>query len=105
MHWWFLAGAIVFEVFGTLSIKQASLTSSYYWAGAVVLFYVISFTLVGFAVKKIDIGTAYAIWAGFGTAAITLLGWLIFKEYMSVQKVIAIALIIIGSIMLKLQHA
>lgn len=105
MHWWYLFGAIIFEVFGTLSIKQTTLTNSYYWGGAVVVFYLISFTLIGFAVKKIDIGTAYAIWAGFGTATITLLGWLIFKEYMSIQKVIAVSLIIIGSVMLKLQHA
>lgn len=104
MYWWYLFGAIVFEVMGTLSIKQATLSNSYYWVGAIVIFYVISFTLIGFAVKKIDIGTAYAIWAGFGTATITILGWLIFKEIMTVQKIIAIVLIVVGSIMLKLQH-
>ena len=89
---------------GTLSIKQTTLTNSYFWGSAVVVFYIISFTLIGFAVKKIDIGTAYAIWAGFGTASITILGWLIFKEYMTLQKVIAVLFIITGSIMLKLQH-
>jgi small multidrug resistance pump len=104
MHWIYLFGAIIFEVMGTLSIKQTTLTNSYYWGSAVVIFYVISFTLVGFSVKKIDIGTAYAIWAGFGTASITILGWLIFKEYMSLQKVIAVGLIVIGSVMLKLQY-
>lgn len=89
MHWIYLIFAIIFEVLGTLSIKQTTITQSYYW---------------GFAVKKIDIGTAYAIWAGLGTALITTLGWLIFKEYMNIQKVIAIFLIIIGSIMLKVQN-
>lgn len=105
MYWWYLFGAIIFEVMGTLSIKQTTLTNSYYWGGAVVLFYLVSFSLIGFAVKKIDIGTAYAIWAGFGTASITILGWLLFKEYMSIQKIFAVGLIIIGSVMLKLQHA
>lgn len=104
MHWIYLAGSIIFEVLGTLSIKQATLSNNNYWIGAIVIFYVISFTLIAFAVKKIDIGTAYAIWAGFGTATITILGWLIFKEIMSVQKIIAISLIILGTIMLKLQH-
>ena len=104
MHWIYLAGAIIFEVLGTLSIKQATLSNNNYWIGAIVIFNVISFTLIAFAVKKIDIGTAYAIWAGFGTATITILGWLIFKEMMSVQKIIAISLIILGTIMLKLQH-
>ena len=97
-------GAIIFEVMGTLSIKQTTLTNSYWWGTAVAVFYIISFTLIGFAVKKIDIGTAYTIWAGIGTALITILGWLIFKEYMTINKVIAILLITIGAVMLKLQH-
>ena len=105
MHWFYLFGAIIFEVMGTLSIKQTTLTNSYMWGSAVVFFYLISFTLVGFAVTKIEIGTAYAIWAGFGTASITLLGWLLFKEIMTVQKVVAILLIIVGSVMLKLQSS
>jgi small multidrug resistance pump len=104
MHWYYLIGAIIFEVMGTLSIKQTTLTNSYFWGSMVVVFYIISFTLVGFAVKKIDIGTAYAIWAGIGTATITVLGWLIFKEVMSLQKAIAIVLIIAGTIMLKLNY-
>lgn len=105
MHWTYLFIAIGFEVIGTLSIKQTMLTSSYYWGTFVVVCYIISFILIGFAVKKIDIGTAYAIWAGFGTASIAILGWIFFKEYMSLQKVIAISLIVIGSVMLKLQHS
>ncbi len=105
MHWWFLFGAIIFEVMGTLSIKQTAITNNYYWGVAVVVFFLISFTLIGFAVKKIEIGTAYAIWAAFGTATITVLGWLIFKEAMTIQKILAIVLILIGSVMLKLQHS
>lgn len=53
MHWWYLFAGIVFEVMGTLCIKQTSITSSYYWAGAVLIFYIISFSLVGLAVKKL----------------------------------------------------
>lgn len=104
MHWFYLLSAIIFEVMGTLSIKQVTLTNSYFWIFLVAIFYIVSFTLVGFAVKKIDIGTAYAIWAGVGTALIAILGWLIFKEVMSLQKAIAIVLIITGSVMLKLNH-
>lgn len=68
------------------------------------VFYTAAVSLLVLAVKKIDIGTAYAIWAGVGTASIAILGWLFFKEYMSAQKILAITLIIIGSILLKLQH-
>lgn len=104
MYWTYLLGAIVFEVMGTLSIKQTMLTNSYYWGAAVVTFYVISFILIGFAIKKIELGTAYAIWAGLGITLITLFGWLFFKESMSTLKVLAISLIVIGTVMLKLQQ-
>lgn len=104
MHWLYLVGAIMFEVLGIVSIKKVALTNSYYWICAIIFFYSISFSLIALAVKKIDIGIAYSIWAGLGTVAITILGWLIFKEVMSLQKVIAIGLIVIGSVMLKLQY-
>lgn len=104
MHWLYLLVAIVFEVLGTLSIKQITISNNYYWAISVAIFYTLAFTLIAMAVKKIDIGTAYAIWAGVGTALIAILGWLIFKESMNTIKIIAISLIMIGSIMLKLQY-
>ncbi|TDA62499.1 multidrug efflux SMR transporter [Sulfuricurvum sp. IAE1] len=104
MHWLYLLGAILFEVMGTLSIKQTTLSNNYYWVIAVITFYSISFVLLGITVKKLEIGTVYAIWAGFGVVLVTLLGWLIFKETMSLQKVVAIMLIITGTVMLKLQQ-
>lgn len=105
MHWIYLILAISFEVMGTLSLKQLSISNNYYWGVAVAIFFIISFTFLGFAVKKIDIGTAYAIWSGFGTATIAILGWLVFKEVMSFQKILAISLIVMGAVILKLQHS
>lgn len=105
MHWLYLGIAIICEIAGTLSIKQTTLSQSYLWGGLVVVLYGGAFYFMILAVKKIEISTAYAIWAGFGTAAIALFGWLIFKESMSFQKIFAIALIIVGSVMLKLEHS
>ena len=103
MHWIYLLFAILFEVAGTLSIKQATLENTYFWSGVITICYIISFTLIYYATKKIEIGIAYAIWAGLGTSLIAILGWLIFKEDMNVMKIIGIVLIIIGAVLLKLQ--
>lgn len=105
MHWWYLASAIGFEVLATLSLKQQAISGQKIWWLAVILGYVISFALMGLAMKKIDLGVAYAIWAGFGTATIALLGWLVFQEVMTWQKIVAISLIILGTLMLKLQSS
>lgn len=105
MYWFYLFIAIIFEVAGTLSIKQVMVTNNSYWIISVVLCYLISFSLVGISVQKIDLGTAYAIWAGMGTALIVILGWLFFKEEMNLIKILGVGLIILGSIILKLQHS
>ncbi len=103
MHWIYLIFAIVFEVAGTLSIKQATFGNTYFWSGVITVCYIISFTLIYYATKKIEIGIAYAIWAGLGTSLIAILGWLIFKEDMNLVKISGIVFIIIGAILLKLQ--
>jgi len=105
MHWVYLLSAIIFEVMGTLSIKQTTITGSYYWGSVVVVFYIISFTLIGFAVQKIDIGTAYAIWSGFGTSLIVILGWQFFGESMDMMKALGVVFIVLGVVLLKLQSA
>jgi len=103
MHWIYLIFAIVFEVVGTLSIKQATYGNTYFWSGVITVCYIISFTLIYYATQKIEIGIAYAIWAGLGTSLIAILGWLIFKEDMNLMKISGIAFIIIGAVLLKLQ--
>ena len=105
MHWIYLIFAIFFEVAGTLSIKQATLGNTYFWSGVITVCYIISFTLIYYATQKIEIGVAYAIWAGVGTSLIAILGWLIFKEDMNLMKISGIVFIIIGAILLKLQAA
>ncbi len=105
MHWLYLMLAIIFEVMGTLSIKQATLTQNYFWSGVIVLFYLISFTFVYYATKSIEIGVVYAIWAGAGTALIVIFGWLIFQEEMNLLKIIGVLSIILGVVLLKLQSS
>jgi len=103
MHWIYLILAIIFEVAGTLSIKQATMGNTYVWSSVITVCYIISFTLIYYATKKIEIGVAYAIWAGMGTSLIVILGWLIFKENMNILKIIGVSLVIVGVILLKLQ--
>jgi small multidrug resistance pump len=96
LYWSYLAGAIVFEVFGTLALKYSALNNSALAGWLVALFYLLSFGLLWFAIKKIDISIAYAIWAGMGTAVITLVGAYLFKEQLGLFKMLFIGLIVIG---------
>lgn len=52
--------------------------------------------------KTIDLNTAYAVWAGLGLVIVSLVGFVVFKEEISLVKILCIALIVVGVVGLKL---
>lgn len=59
-------------------------------------FYFASIGVLTLALKKIDVGVAYAVWAGMGTALITAIGILYLGEPANAIKIVSIGLIIAG---------
>jgi small multidrug resistance pump len=70
-----------------------------------VLGYVIAFVLLAQCLKTVQVGTAYAIWAGAGTAVIAAIGMVFLGEALSLTKVAGILLIIGGVVVLNLGGA
>lgn len=103
--WLALAGAIALEVSGTISMKLSDGFTKLVPSVLIFVFYAASFAILTLALKKIDVGIAYAIWAGVGTALIAIVGVLYFKEPLSALKVFSIFLIITGVIGLNLSGA
>lgn len=87
---------IVFEVFGTTCMKLSEGFTKTVPSILIFVFYAISFTFVTFALKKIDVSIAYAIWAGFGTALITVIGIFWFKEPINLLKMFSLFVVVIG---------
>jgi len=104
-HWLALAGAIALEVSGTVSMKLSAGFTKLIPSILIFVFYAASFVVLALALKKIDVGVAYAIWAGVGTALIAIIGILFFKEPLSTLKVFSICMIIAGVIGLNLSGA
>ena len=102
MHWVYLALAIVFEVGGTTCMKLSEGFTKPVYAVLIFVLYGVSFAALTLALKKIELGVSYAIWAGVGTALIALIGYIWFKEPMGALKVGSIALIVIGVVGLNL---
>jgi len=103
-EWIYLAIAIVFEVAGTTSMKLSDGFSKLLPSIAMSLFYIASITALTIALKKIDMSMAYSIWAGVGTALVTVIGFFVFKEHFSLFKVVSILFIIIGVVGLHLSN-
>ncbi|MBX0326803.1 multidrug efflux SMR transporter [Oscillochloris sp. ZM17-4] len=95
-----LLAAIVSEVIGTTALKFSDGFSRPVPSMVVVVGYALSFYLMSLCLRDIPLGTAYAIWSGLGTAAIVLIGVLLWKESLDPARVIGIALIIAGVIVL-----
>jgi small multidrug resistance pump len=95
-----LALAIGSEVVATTALKLSDGFSRLGWGGVVVVGYGISFYALSVSLRTIPLGVVYAIWSGIGTAAIVLIGYVLFREVLDAVKLAGIGLIIIGVVML-----
>lgn len=95
-----LALAIGSEIVATTSLKLSDGFSRLAPSVVVVVGYAISFWAMSISLRSIPLGVVYAIWSGVGTAAIVLIGYLMFHEVLDAVKLGAIGLIVIGVILL-----
>ena len=62
----------------------------------------VSLGLLGYAVRDLPVGTAYAVWTGIGTVGTVLLGILLFGESADMVRLAFIAMIVAGIVGLKI---
>ena len=102
MKWILLTTAIMFEVTGTIMMKLSEGFTNIKYSIFMLVFYILSLGMLTLALKKIQIATAYATWSGVGIALLTIIGYIFFKDQISLLKIIFISLIIIGVVGLNL---
>ncbi len=102
MSWVYLALAIVLEVCGTTLMKMSQGFANIKYTIIMLFCYLLSLSMLTLALRKLEIGTAYAIWSGVGIVLITVIGFLFFKDSFDIRKVIFISFILIGAIGLNL---
>ena len=105
MEWIYLILAIVFEITSTTLMKMSNGFTKILPTVGTFLGYIICFTFLSIALKKIDLGVAYAVWGAVGITAMTVIGILFFKESISVLKILSILFIVLGVIGLNLSGA
>ncbi len=103
-HWVLLAAAIVCEVVGTTCMKFSDGFTKPVPSILLFVFYAVAFVLLTLAVEKIDLGTAYAVWAGAGTALVVMIGIVFLGDSLTVTKLVCVALIIAGVVGLKVSE-
>ncbi|MEU6720687.1 SMR family transporter [Nonomuraea sp. NPDC046802] len=107
MAWLLLALAIAIEIAASTALKAASQGgasgSPSVYTGLALAGVVLSYLLMSSTLRlHMEVGTAYAIWSGVGTAAIALIGIVAFGESVNAAKTCALILIILGVVLLQL---
>ncbi|WP_342320793.1 multidrug/spermidine efflux SMR transporter subunit MdtJ [Kosakonia sp. BYX6] len=101
IYWILLALAIIAEITGTLSMKWASINGSHSGFILMLVMIALSYILLSFAVKKIALGVAYALWEGIGIVLITVLSVVLFDEPLSPLKAAGLTTLVIGIVLIK----
>jgi small multidrug resistance pump len=91
-----LAVAVVFEVGWAVAMKLSAGFTRPAATAATIVMYLLSVVFLALATKRMDVGVAYATWAGAGVALIAVVGMTYFKEPASAVKFISIGLIVLG---------
>lgn len=102
MSWFILFIAGIFEVAWAIGLKYANGFSKFWPTVWVLATMAVSIGLLGVAMKKLPVGTAYAVWTGVGAIGTVILGVILFNESLDTGRIISLLLIIFGIIGLKL---
>lgn len=102
MEWIYLLVAGLFEISWAIGMKYTHGFSQVVPSILTVVGMIASFYFLALALKQLPLGTAYAIWTGIGTIGTVILGILLFKEPVSVMRIVCILLIVSGITGLKL---
>ncbi|GAA3703688.1 multidrug efflux SMR transporter [Nonomuraea antimicrobica] len=101
MAWILLLLAGLFEIVMALSLKLSNGFGNLWWSLSFLGTAVLSFGLLSYALKSLDVGTAYAVWTGVGAAGTAILGMVALGDTVSAARIVSIALILAGVIGLR----
>lgn len=95
----FLAG--IFESFGVAMINQLQITRNRQTVLLLILGFGSSLMLLGYSLRFLPMGTAYAIWTGIGVVGGTVIGMVRYGESKDWKRIFFIAMVLGATIGLK----
>ncbi|MGD9860044.1 MAG: quaternary ammonium compound efflux SMR transporter SugE [Marinobacterium sp.] len=104
MSWLILCLAGVLEISWAIGLKYTEGFTRFWPSVATVVSLLVSFALLGIAMRSLPVGTAYAVWVGIGAVGTAVLGMLLFGESAEPLRLVSLGLICAGIVGLKLAH-
>lgn len=100
--WMILILAGVFEVGYALSVGGSKGFTLLNWSISAAVFFLLTLFALSVALKRIDVGIGYAVWAGIGAVGAAIFGSVVFGQTLTMAQVFWLAVIIGGVVWLKL---
>ncbi len=100
--WLILIVSIFFEVVGMIFLRYSNGFTNLLPSAAGAGCFLLSIWTFSIALKHIEMGITYAVWAAASTAIVAIIGILYYAESASMFKVTGILLIIVGVVLLNL---
>lgn len=105
MPWVILFIAGLFEIGWAVGLKYTDGFTRLWPTVGTAIALVASMALLGWAIKSLPLGTAYAVWTGIGAVGTAILGIILFNEPATAARILCILLIVSGIVGLKLFSA
>jgi quaternary ammonium compound-resistance protein SugE len=102
MAWIILLVAGLFEIGWAVGLKYTEGFTRLWPTVGTGVSMVLSMALLGWALKTLPLGTAYAVWTGIGAIGTALFGILVLKETATAARLVCLCLIVAGILGLKL---
>ena len=102
MAWITLILAGLFEIIWAYSMKMSEGFSKLTPSIITIVFMILSFGLLAYAMRTLPLGTAYTIWTGIGAVGSFLVGIMVLGEPATAMRILAAVLIISGLVLMKL---
>ena len=102
MAWVILVLAGLLEIGWAIGLKYTEGFTRLWPSIGTVLAMVASVVMLGFAMKSLPVGTAYAVWVGVGAVGTAILGMVLLGESANIGRLVSLGLIVAGIVGLKL---
>lgn len=102
MPWFILFIAGLFEMSWAIGLKYTEGFSKHPVASvATGIAIVLSMILLGYSMRSLPVGTAYAVWTGIGSVGTVILGIFLFGDSASAVRLLCLGMIVCGILGLK----
>lgn len=100
--WLMLMLASLFEIGYALSVGGSQAFTVLAWSAAAVVFFLLTLYFLSAALRTIDVGIGYAVWAGIGSVGAAVFGGVLLNQPLTLVQGGWLAVIVAGVVWLKL---